>query len=103
MRISSTDCNGRLADVAGTAEPIYGASAIQPVTEQAKTVPYTELQKDDLKWRGLGGTNVETQTFYLFPNTGGVGLVQVIYSSVACVQSRLRKAKYNQRLTFAVA
>jgi hypothetical protein len=44
-----------LADTIGTEEPIYGPDAIQAVSKQG--IPYTELQKDDLKWKGLGGTN----------------------------------------------
>lgn len=44
-----------LADTLGTEEPTYGPDGIQPVTKQG--VQYTELKKDDLKWKGLGGTN----------------------------------------------
>ena len=73
----------RLANVAGTEEPIYGPSAIQTVTEQAKTTPYTELKKEDLKWLQKGGTNVETQTFYFTADNGHYGMAQVIYSVVA--------------------
>lgn len=73
----------RLANVAGTQEPIYGPSAIQSVAEQAKQVPYTELTRDDLKWVKMDSTCVETQTFYLMADSGHIGMAQVIYSNVA--------------------
>jgi hypothetical protein len=69
--------------VAGTAEPIYGPEAIQPVTKQAETTPYTEISKDGIKWRTMDWTNVETQTFYVIADGGHVGMAQVIYSNVA--------------------
>lgn len=68
--------------MAGTQEPIYGPSAIQSVADEAKTTPYTELQKEDLKWEGMQSTNVETQTFYLMSDEGHIGMAQVIYSNV---------------------
>ncbi|KAF2103530.1 survival factor 1 [Rhizodiscina lignyota] len=71
-----------LANVAGTQEPHYGPEAIQSVEAQAKDTPYTELTKDDLKWRQLNYTNVETQTFYVFTNDGKIAMAQVIYSNV---------------------
>lgn len=73
----------RLANVAGTQEPIYGPSAIQSVAEQAKTTPYTELAKEDLKWAAMDSTSVETQSFYLMADNGHLALAQVIYSNVA--------------------
>ena len=72
-----------MANVVGTQEPIHGPSACQSVAEQAKTTPYTELSKDDVKWTAMDATSVETQTFYLFADTGHLAFVQVIYSSVA--------------------
>jgi len=69
--------------VAGTQEPIYGPSAIQSVARQAETTPYTELNKQDLKWAAMDSTNVETQTFYLMADSGHIGMAQVIYSNVA--------------------
>jgi hypothetical protein len=69
--------------VAGTQEPIYGPSAIQSVVRQAETTPYTELNKQDLKWAAMDSTNVETQTFYLMADSGHIGMAQVIYSNVA--------------------
>lgn len=75
--------SSRLANVAGTQEPIYGPSAIQPVTKQAETTPYTELSRDDLRWMAMDSTSVETQTFYITADSGHLGLVQVIYSNVA--------------------
>ena len=73
----------RVANVAGTQEPIYGPSAIQSVAKQAETVPYTELQSEDLKWTAMESTCVETQTFYLMAESGHIGMAQVIYSNVA--------------------
>ena len=73
----------RLANVAGTQEPIYGPSAIQSVAKQAETTPYTELKREDLKWAAMESTCVETQSFYLMSDSGHLGLAQVIYSNVA--------------------
>lgn len=73
----------QLANVAGTQEPIYGASAIQSVAQQAETTPYTELTKDDLKWITMDSTSVETQCFYFMADSGHIGFSQVIYSNVA--------------------
>lgn len=73
----------RLADVAGTKEPIYGPSAIRSLAEQAKETPYTELKKDDMKWVAMNSTSVETFTFYLMGDDGHTGFVQVIHSNVA--------------------
>ncbi|KAF2143591.1 uncharacterized protein K452DRAFT_285628 [Aplosporella prunicola CBS 121167] len=73
----------QLANVAGTQEPIYGPDAIQPVTKQAQDTPYTEVQKDDLKWVAMESTCVETQTFYIVADSGLLGMAQVIYSNVA--------------------
>lgn len=69
-----------LADVAGTQEPIYGPSAIQPVTQQGKA--YTELTSDHLKWLAMSSTCVETQTFYFVTDEGVTCMAQVIYSNV---------------------
>lgn len=74
-----------LANVAGTAEPIYGPSAIQSVAKQAETTPYTELTRDDLKWVAMESTSVETQSFYMTADSGHIALAQVIYSNVAYV------------------
>lgn len=73
----------RLANVAGTQEPIYGPSAIRTVTQQAETTPYTETTKDDLKWEAMDSTCVETQQFYLMADSGHIGFAQIIYSNVA--------------------
>lgn len=73
----------QLANVAGTQEPIYGPTAIKSVAEEAKETPYTELTRDDLRWKSLGSTNVETQTFYFTTKAGDLGIAQVIYSNVA--------------------
>ncbi|KAI9651779.1 MAG: putative cell survival pathways protein [Alyxoria varia] len=73
----------QLANVAGTQEPIYGASAIQSVGQQAQSVPYTELQRDDLTWTALESTCVETQTFYATLDSGNIVMFQLIYNSLA--------------------
>lgn len=80
----------RLANVAGTQEPIYGPSAIHSVAHQAQSVPYTELTRDDLKWAALSYTCVETQTFYITADSGHVAMAQVIYSNVAYVSTAAR-------------
>jgi hypothetical protein len=72
-----------VANVAGTQEPIYGPSAIKSVAEEAKTTPYTELTRDDLKWQEMDSTCVETQTFYFMSDEGQLAFAQVIYSNVA--------------------
>jgi hypothetical protein len=72
-----------LANIAGTEEPIYGPSAIKSVAEDAKSTPYTELNRDDLKWVTLDQTSVETQVFYFLADSGHIGLAQIIYSNVA--------------------
>ncbi|MCJ1408215.1 putative cell survival pathways protein [Ptychographa xylographoides] len=73
----------QVANVAGTQEPIYGPSALRSVAEQAKTTPYTELKKEDLRWAAMESTCVETQTFYFMADNGHIGMAQVIYSNVA--------------------
>ncbi|KAI5840720.1 oxidative stress survival, Svf1-like protein [Morchella snyderi] len=67
----------------GTAEPIYGPSAIQSVALQESENPTYEITRDDLRWHGLDTTSAETQTFYLEAESGHMGLVQIIYSNVA--------------------
>ena len=54
---------------------------------QTDKTPFTELGRDDLRWKAMDSTCVETQTFYLFAASGHVGLAQVIYSNVACVST----------------
>lgn len=73
----------RLANVAGTQEPIYGPSAVKSVAVEAETTPYTEITRDHLKWQDMDSTNVETETFYMFSDNGDIGLAQIIYSNVA--------------------
>ncbi|GJN66768.1 survival factor 1 [Purpureocillium lilacinum] len=77
----------QLANVAGTQEPIYGPSAIKSVAEEAETKPYTETTRDDFKWQALESTCVETESFYLFADTGDIALAQVIYSNVAGIRT----------------
>ncbi|KAI6785425.1 Survival factor-like protein [Emericellopsis cladophorae] len=76
----------RLANVAGTAEPIYGPSAVRPVGDEVDRSTYTELTRDDLKWQVLETTNVETETFYFVAESGQMGMAQVIYSNVMGVR-----------------
>lgn len=71
-----------LAHAVGTEEPEYGPTAIQSVTKQAEKKPYSILTKDDLRWKALEHTNVETQTFYFMSEDGTTSMAQVIYSNV---------------------
>lgn len=83
--ISLTDyCS--LANVAGTAEPEYGPSAIKPVSAQTQETPYTELKREDLRWKAMESTCVETQTFYVTADDGTMAMAQVIYSNVGSAQ-----------------
>ncbi|RYC61177.1 hypothetical protein CHU98_g5026 [Xylaria longipes] len=79
-----------LANVVGTEEPIYGPSAIKSVAEDAKTTPYAELTRDDLKWVALDQTSVETQVFYFMADGGHLGLAQIIYSNVAGIRTTVQ-------------
>ncbi|KAF2739067.1 oxidative stress survival, Svf1-like protein [Polyplosphaeria fusca] len=76
----------QLANVAGTQEPEYGPSAIQPVGKGEGDPAYTDLTKKDLKWITIDSTCVETQTFYFLTPAGHVGFLQVIYSNVAGIR-----------------
>ncbi|KAH8889727.1 oxidative stress survival, Svf1-like protein [Thozetella sp. PMI_491] len=87
----------KLADAAGTPEPIHGPEAVKSVAEEAKTVPYTELKREHLKWQALEGTNVESQTFYFFGENGFVLFAQVIFSNVAGVR---KTCQFNAKLFY---
>ncbi|KAI1329747.1 survival factor 1 [Xylariaceae sp. FL0255] len=76
-----------LADVVGTEEPIYGPSAIKSIAEDAKTTPYTEITRDDLKWVAQDSTSVETQCFYFMSDSGHLAMAQLIYSNVAGIRT----------------
>ncbi|PLB42076.1 survival factor 1 family protein [Aspergillus candidus] len=78
-----------LASVAGTQEPIYGPDAIRSVAQQAQSqeVPYTELTKDDLRWRAHQYTNVETKTFYVMADNGTLVMIQIIYSNIVGIHT----------------
>ncbi|KAI1470619.1 oxidative stress survival, Svf1-like protein [Daldinia caldariorum] len=76
-----------LANVVGTEEPIYGPSAIRSVAEDAKTTPYTELTRDDMKWEAMDSTCVESQTFYFMADNGPLAFAQVIYSNVVGIRT----------------
>lgn len=90
-----THLPSRLADVAGTKEPIYGPSAIRSVAEQAKETPYTELKRADMKWHAMNTTSVETFSFYILGDNGYAALAQVIYSNVAyAIITFLHATKY---------
>jgi hypothetical protein len=84
----------RLANVAGTSEPIYGPTAVQPVTKQAETTPYTEVERKDMKWLNMDSTSVETQTFYLHADSGHISVAQIIHSNVAYVPECIRTFLY---------
>ena len=68
--------------MAGTQEPIYGPTAIRSVADEVDKTTHTELTRDDLKWKVMDTTNVETQTFYFMSDGGHVAMAQVIYSNV---------------------
>lgn len=72
-----------MANTIGTEEPIYGASAIRSVAEDAKTTPYTELKREDMRWEVQDSTCVETQTFYFVSDKGVIAMCQFLYSNVA--------------------
>ncbi|EKD20058.1 uncharacterized protein L3040_002264 [Drepanopeziza brunnea f. sp. 'multigermtubi'] len=72
----------KLADVAGTREPIYGTDAIQSVERQTAETPYTEIQREGFAWAAMNVTSVETEVFYLQAKTGQTAFVQVIHSNV---------------------
>ncbi|KGO77650.1 Histone H4 [Penicillium italicum] len=76
-----------LSAVVGTEEPIYGPEAIQSVAKQAETTPFTEVNKDILRWRAYSYTNVETQTFYIMADNGTLVFVQVIYSNIVGIHT----------------
>ncbi|PNP52083.1 hypothetical protein THARTR1_07292 [Trichoderma harzianum] len=75
--------SSRLANVAGTQEPIYGPSAIKSVAQEAKetNTPYSELTRADHTWLALDKTCVENQVFYFFAENGTIAMAQVIYSN----------------------
>ncbi len=75
----------RVANVAGTQEPIYGPSAIRSVAEEAKTTPYTELTRDDLKWQTPDSTSVENAVLLLYDGRRCARVCQIIFSNVAYV------------------
>ncbi|KAI1435657.1 survival factor 1 [Xylaria sp. CBS 124048] len=79
-----------LANVVGTEEPIYGPSAIKSVAEDAKSTPYTEISRDDLKWATLDQTSVETQVFYFTADSGHIGLAQIVYSIIAGIRTTVQ-------------
>lgn len=81
-----------MANVVGTEEPEYGAEGIRAVTAQAEKTPWTELKKEDLKWKAMESTCVETQTFYVMSDEGMLASVQMIYNNVGYVEfpSRMR-------------
>ncbi|KAK5059805.1 hypothetical protein LTR84_009688 [Exophiala bonariae] len=85
----------QLANVVGTEEPEYGPTAIQPVTNQIAKVPYSTLSKDDLKWRVMETTNVETQTFYFMSDDGTTSMAQLIYSNVGGIHTT---AQFNSKI-----
>jgi len=83
----------QLANVVGTEEPEYGPSAVHPVTKQAEK--YTVLKKEDLRWKALETTNVETETFYLYTDEGVTAMAQVIYSNVGGIHTT---AQFNTKI-----
>ncbi|KGO35873.1 Histone H4 [Penicillium expansum] len=76
-----------LSAVVGTEEPIYGPEAIQSVAKQAETTPFSDVNKEILRWRAYSYTNVETQTFYIMADNGTLVFVQVIYSNIVGIHT----------------
>ncbi|CAI5757791.1 unnamed protein product [Candida verbasci] len=78
-----------LSAVAGTAEPEYGADAIQPITNRIENNQiYRTTNETDFKWISPNYTNVETQTFYFTDlTTKNVGFAQIIHSNVMGVHT----------------
>ncbi|EPS32553.1 hypothetical protein PDE_07513 [Penicillium oxalicum 114-2] len=76
-----------LSAAVGTQEPIYGPEAIHSVAKQAGETSYTELSKDQLRWKAFQYTNVETKTFYIMADDGNLFMVQVIYSNIAGIHT----------------
>jgi len=67
----------------GIQEPIYGRTALHPVSDQTKTISWTELKREDLQWATPGSTTVETQTFYVMTDSGHIAMAQIIYNCLA--------------------
>ncbi|KAJ5782974.1 Histone H4 [Penicillium paradoxum] len=84
-----------LSAVVGTEEPIYGPEAIQSVAQQTETTPFTNVNKDILRWRAFSYTNVETQTFYIMADNGTLVFVQVIYSNIVGIHTT---AQFNVKI-----
>ncbi|CAP95588.1 putative cell survival pathways protein [Penicillium rubens] len=84
-----------LSAVVGTEEPIYGPEALQSVAKQTETTPFSEVNKDILRWRAYSYTNVETQTFYIMADNGTVVFVQVIYSNIVGIHTT---AQFNVKI-----
>jgi len=72
-----------VASVTGTAEPIYGSTAIHSVTDRVSNkTPYTELASKDLEWQLPSSSHVETQTFYITADSGHMCFAQIIQSNI---------------------
>ncbi|KAJ5817740.1 hypothetical protein N7447_007748 [Penicillium robsamsonii] len=84
-----------LSAVVGTEEPIYGPEAIQSVAKQAETTPFSDVNKEILRWRAYSYTNVETQTFYIMADNGTLVFVQVIYSNIVGIHTT---AQFNVKI-----
>ncbi|KXG47434.1 uncharacterized protein PGRI_013040 [Penicillium griseofulvum] len=84
-----------LSAVVGTEEPIYGPDAIQSVAKQTELTPYTDVNKEILRWRAYSYTNVETQTFYIMADNGTLVFVQVIYSNIVGIHTT---AQFNVKI-----
>ncbi|CDM30737.1 hypothetical protein DTO013E5_616 [Penicillium roqueforti] len=84
-----------LSAVVGTEEPIYGPEAIQSVAKQGETTPFSDVNKEILRWRAHSYTNVETQTFYIMADNGTVVFLQVIYSNIVGIHTT---AQFNVKI-----
>ncbi|RLV91228.1 Survival factor 1 [Spathaspora sp. JA1] len=78
-----------LSAVAGTAEPEYGADAIQPITKRITNNQISRSTTEaDFNWLNPGSTTVETKTFYFTDlKSGSTGFAQIIHSSVMGVHT----------------
>ncbi|EXJ84367.1 hypothetical protein A1O3_05034 [Capronia epimyces CBS 606.96] len=85
----------QLANVVGTEEPEYGPTAIQPVSTQRDSKPYSILNRSDLQWKAMDSTNVETETFYFMADDGTMSNAQIIYSNVGGIHTT---AQFNMKI-----
>ncbi|AGO14252.1 AaceriAFL203Cp [[Ashbya] aceris (nom. inval.)] len=91
---------GGISSVTGIAEPEYGPEFIHSATERVRgKQPFHETSREDLAWRNISSTHVETATFYFTQlQTGMAGFAQIIYSKIGGLP---RTAQFTFRLHYA--